>query len=108
MKLTESEFFPTITDSGVEELYHFCDSILYKAGRQIPRNQFEDVRHAMVLRCLEKLSKYDASKGVPLGGYLYWQCRGAISMWANHNKRDIAVSAERLALLKAGYDISEF
>lgn len=89
MKLTEAEFIPTITDKGVAELYQFVESILYKAGRNIPPKDYEDVIQSMVLACLEKLPAYDASKGIPLGGYLYWPCRGAISTWANRHVREI-------------------
>ena len=92
MRLTECYFIPTITDAGVAELYRFTESILYKAGRNIPPKDYEDVRQAMILACLEKLPRYDISKGIPLGGYLYWPCRGAISVWANKHQRELPFS----------------
>lgn len=89
MRLTESEFIPTITERGALELVAFCEAILYKSGRAIPPKDFEDVTQEMLLACLEKLPSYDAGRGIPLGGFLYWQCRGAISKWANKHKREI-------------------
>lgn len=100
MKLTESEFIPTITDKGVEELYRYTKAILLKSGKQIPSSQWEDVQQEMILRCLEKLPSYDPKKGIPLGGYWYWQCRGAISMWANKHGREIPCADPVLEALK--------
>lgn len=89
MKLTESEFIPEITEKGSLELMAYCQSILYKAGTSIPVKDQEDVISEMVLVCLEKLPSFNPQRGIPLGGFLYWQCRGAISKWANRNKREI-------------------
>ena len=101
MKLTEQYFIPVVTDAGVAELYSFADSILHKCALSIPISQREDVRQEMIVKCLTKLGDYDASKGVPLGGYLYWQCRGAISIWANKNKHELPVSLDKIAILDA-------
>lgn len=100
MKLTEEYFIPTITDDGVAELYRYTKAILLKTGKQIPRNQWEDVQQEMVLRCLEKLPGFDQSKGIPLGGYLYWQCRGAISIWANRYGRELPYADPYLEWIK--------
>lgn len=100
MKLTEEYFFPTVTDKGAAELYAFTDSILYKCGSALPIAQHEDIRQEMVLKCLEKLSSYDASKGVPLGGFLYWQCRGVLSTWANKHRREIPIASDVIISLK--------
>ena len=104
MTLTENYFFPAITNDGVNELYRFCDSVLFKAGRNIPPQDFEDVRQLMALKCLEKLPKFDKSKCAALGGFLYWQCRGAISIWANKHYKEYACgSGNRMTLIAAYY-----
>lgn len=100
MKLTEQYFIPTITNEGVVELYDYTKAILLRAGKQIPRNQWDDVQQEMVLRCLEKLPSFKPEKGIPLGGYLYWQCRGAISIWANKHGREFAMPEDKLISLK--------
>lgn len=89
MKLTESYFFPIVTEEGAVELYHFAESVLFKAGRNIPPQDYEDIKQEMVLACLSKLSKFDQSRGIPLGGYLYWQCRGALKTWCRKRVREI-------------------
>lgn len=105
MKLTTEYYFPVVTDAGCRELYNFADSVLFKAGRNLPVQDFDDIRQAMVLACLEKLPKYDASRGIALGGFLYWQCRGAISTWANKHRKEFACgSGYRLTLIAAYYN----
>lgn len=100
MKLTEEYFFPTITNEGADELYRFATAIMLKSGSQIPFTQHEDLLQSMILKCLEKLSSFDENKGIPLGGFLYWQCRGAISMWANKNRREYPMQPEAVLTLK--------
>lgn len=100
MKLTEEYFFPVVTSEGVAELYAFADSIIRKCGMMLPAAQHEDIRQEMVLKCLEKLSTYNAAKGVPLGGFLYWQCRGVLSTWANKHRREIPIASDVIASLR--------
>lgn len=101
MKLTEEYFFPEVTEAGAKELYSFADSIIFRAGRNLPLKDIPDIRQEMVLKCLEKLSEFDRSKGVILGGYLYWQCRGVISVWANRHRREIPYSEEMVEYIKS-------
>lgn len=96
MELTTEYFVPVITEQGVEELYRFVDSILYKNNKGIDRGDYEDLRHEMILACLEYLPIYDPKKCPKLGGYLYWPCRGAISKWQNKRKRCIPMLAPLL------------
>lgn len=88
-----------ITDQGWIDLRNFCRSILYK---QIgTKYDINDLTTRAMLNCIDKLPDYNPSKNVPLGGYLYWTVRGAISLTAIEFKREIPVGT-KTEILKYG------
>lgn len=106
MKLTESEFFPVITDRGVEELQSYCKSILFKAGRRIPTKDFEDIEQEMMLTVLQNIHKYDKSKGIPLGGFLYLYCKGALTSWCRKHNRELPLGTNVVEYYLNYHDLS--
>lgn len=87
-----------ITEQGWIDLRNFCRSILYK---QIgTKYDISDLTTRALLNCIDKLPGYDPIKNVPLGGYLYWTVRGAISLTAIEIKKEIPVGTKTEILLR--------
>lgn len=94
MKLNVDEFFPKVTNLGVEHLYSFCEAIIRKRLPTVNNYDLEEIKQSAVLRCLNKLKDYDSLKNNQLGGYLYSQVVGAITLFLYNQKKHQIVADE--------------